>query len=67
MIDYCDTKEMKVINEPFSEHYEILQSIETLAENDYHEVYAARHRMTGVLVCVKKIYKERLADRSLKE
>ena len=60
MLDAMDTREILELQGDFEDHYETMQQIESLFDNDFHEVYAARHRHTGILCCVKKYHKEKL-------
>lgn len=41
-----------------------MQCIQKIEGKDHAEVWGARHRKTGTLVCVKKIHKELLKEKS---
>ena len=48
----------------FDQDYELLQAIQPCNGSQHHDVYRARNRKTGMLVCIKRINLLKLKNRS---
>ena len=58
-------KQKSTLDTSFQKEYAMMHLVQSIQNQEHHEVYIAQNQKTGEKVCVKKIHKQRLQRKSL--